>query len=109
MASLSVQAEGSSIFVVCANPVFALSDASDGTFTFEVFDADSASLKRRLGKIDAYSVDRIKPFFGELVSLEPVRSTHQALTLLRDNPTVRGTIKILRYIEPGAVESYISS
>jgi hypothetical protein len=109
MACLSVQSEGTSVFVVCVNPVFPLSDGRDGTFTFGVFDADSRSLRNRVGKIDAYTVDRIPPFFGELASLEPCRSSHSGLLLLRGKSTLRGTIKIHSYLQPDSLESSIPS
>ena|ERR1700730_848237 len=91
MAGLSVLKEG--IFVVCANPIFPTSDVNNDTLTFEVFEADAASLKHRLGKIDQYCLDK-EPFFGELVSIEMCRSSHPALAHLRDKPTMRGVMTI---------------
>jgi hypothetical protein len=99
MACLSVQLEGKNIFVVCANPIFPISDMRDGALTFEVFEDDAASLKLRLGKKELYVLDGGKPWFGELISLEPCRSTHPGLSLLRHKPTMRGTMKIYDYIE----------
>jgi hypothetical protein len=109
MACLSVQREGTTVFVVCANPVFPLSDGRDGAFEFEVFELDSTSLKNRLRKIDSYIVDNIPPFFGELVSLDLCQSTHPGLALLRDRPTLRGVIKIRGYVEPDSVKSSVPS
>lgn len=90
MAALSVLKDG--IFVVCANPIFPISDV-DGTLTFEVFEADAASLKRSLGKLDEYCLDD-KHFSGKLVSLEMCRSTHPGLALLRNKPTMRAVMTI---------------
>lgn len=93
MATLSVVDDG--MLIVCANPVFPILDPNPGvnTITFEVFEADAASLKRRLGKVENYVLDG-PPFFGELISLESCQSTHPSLSLMRDRLTMRGVMKI---------------
>jgi hypothetical protein len=83
---LSILKDG--ILVVCANPVFLTSDPDGGTVTFEVFEADSSGLKSRLGSIEHYCLDG-EPFLGKITSIEPCRSTHVALSLMRDRPTMR--------------------
>ena len=100
MACLSVQLEDDCIFVVCANPIFPLSEEG-GTLTFEVLEVDSTSLKRRLGKKENYVLDDGIPFLGEVISLEACQSTHVALSLLPDKPTLKGAIKIHSYLAVG--------
>jgi hypothetical protein len=93
MAGLSVEDRG--IFVVCANPIFPISDSGEeGKVTFEVFEQDATSLKLRLGKVESYCMDDGEPFFGELISLEACLSTHPGLAFLREKPTMRGVMKI---------------
>jgi hypothetical protein len=100
MACLSVQHEDGCIFVVCANPIFPLSE-NEGALVFEVFKDDSTSLKHRIGTKENYMLDGGRPFLGEVVSLEPCESTHAGLSLLRHKPTLRGKIKIHSYLTPG--------
>jgi hypothetical protein len=100
MACLSVQHDDGGIFIVCANPIFPLSE-EDGKLTFEVLKADSTSLKRRIGKKENYVLDNGRPFFGEVISLEPCQSMHVALSLLRHKPTLKGAIKIHSYLAVG--------
>ena len=100
MACLSVQDDEGGIFIVCANPIFPLSEES-GTLRFEVLEADSTSLKRRIGKKEHYLVDGGTPFLGEVISLELCQSTHGALSLLRHEPTLNVAIKIHSYLSPG--------
>ena len=78
--------------VICANPIYPLSQDGD-SFIFEVLEADSSGLKRRLG-IEEYYVMEASAFFGELIRLKPCVSTHFALSLLRDRPALRGEMKI---------------
>jgi hypothetical protein len=95
MSYLSVLCEDR-LFITCANPIFPLSDPDTGTFTFEVFEADSRMLKSRLGKTELYAgLEPGKPpFFGQLVKLEPDESTHSALLFLRDKPTMRAVMTV---------------
>lgn len=89
--ALSVLKEG--VFVLCASPIFPLTDPSTGVFTFEVFDEDASSLKSRLGKVETYGVDPEQPpFVGQLKSLDVCKSTHPGLALLRDKRTLRAII-----------------
>ena len=100
MACLSVQHEDGGLFIVCANPIFPLSEENE-KLTFEVLEDDSASLKRRFGKKENYVLDGGRPFLGEVISLEPCQSTHVALSLLPHKPTLRCAITIHGYSAVG--------
>jgi hypothetical protein len=95
MACLSVLKD--KIYVVCANPIFPVSELGS-TFAFEVFEQDAAALKLRLGKPDEYYIDSVGTFFGILESLEPRPSTHPGLALLRDKATLHGVMQVHRTI-----------
>lgn len=94
MSCLSVFAENSLPFYVCANPIFVTSESDYGV-TFEVFADDATSLKSRLGKLHLYHSDS-KLFWAELTALQPCESTHPALRLLRHRPTLQGVLTIRR-------------
>jgi hypothetical protein len=100
MACLSVQQDDGGIFVVCANPIYPLSE-EDGILTFEVLEDDSTSMRLRAGKKENYVLDGGRPFLGEVISLEPCKSTHLALSLLSHKSTLKGAIKIHRYLTVG--------
>ncbi len=97
MASLFVLSEHG-VVVGCANPIFIISDGGRKTgakLVFEVFDNSARGLRRRLGKPDTYGIDPTQPLFSAiLTSLEPCKSTHPGLALLRDRPTLRGVLTI---------------
>jgi len=94
MACLSLL-DPSGLMVVCANPVFPLSEPDSGTFIFEVFEADAGMLKSRIGKVEQYGLDpNSPPFFGRVTNIEPCESTHSSLVLLRDKPTLRVAIAV---------------
>jgi hypothetical protein len=96
MSCLSVFREG--LFVGCANPIFTTSAVAltpGESLTFEVFAADAAALKARLGQAERYMLDSSAPFFAQLTKLEPCENTHFALSLLRDKATLRGVLAIL--------------
>jgi hypothetical protein len=96
MSSLSVLKDG--VFVTCTNPIFPTSsfDLKEGTtFTFEVFEADAASLKARLQTTEKYYLEGRPPFFGKLISLEPCQSTHPGVRLFQNKPTLCGVFSIM--------------
>ncbi len=81
--------------IVCANPVFPISEPDAGILVFEVFDQDSTGLRRRLGQIEQYVLDPRKPaFWGRVTRIEPCQSTHPGLSLLRHKPTLRVEITV---------------
>jgi hypothetical protein len=92
MACLSVLDDG--IFIVCANPIFPISEPDTGIFNFEVLEVDSVMLKTRKGKVEFYGVDGTVPFFGVITEIEPYQSTHSALALMREKPTLRVSLTI---------------
>jgi hypothetical protein len=77
------------IFIVCANPIYPLSDLNSGILSFEVLEVDAGMLKRRLGKVEQYHFGSEPAFYGTVTSIEKCESTHQALSLMRHRPTVR--------------------
>lgn len=103
MGGLSVLLEDSapnppSVFVCCANPIFLNNEPvwSDGAeFIFEVLETEASTLKLKLDKREQYSLDGGPLFFGELSDLQPCDSTHPALSLLRNEPTLRGVMRVL--------------
>jgi hypothetical protein len=74
-------------------PTSALSLQAGTEFTFEVRDVDAGSLRRRLGTLEHYMLDS-QTFWATLISLEPCRSTHIGLALLRDKPRLRGVLRM---------------
>ena len=77
-----------------ANPIFVTSEET-AQVVFEVFEVDATSLKLRLGKPALYGYDSAQPpFWATLTALEPCQSTHMGLALMRDRPTLRGTLTI---------------
>jgi len=102
MSCLSVFDQG--VFVVCANPIFPTSEVEwrDGaSFSFEVFVADATSLRLRLNEDHYYAMDS-QACLARLTSLDPCRSTHPGLRFLRDKPTLRGTMMIVRVGAPAS-------
>ena len=63
--------------------------------TFEVFAANAAALRARVGKTERYMLDCSAPFLGQLTTLEPCENTHFELPFLRDKATLRGVVAIL--------------
>ena len=97
MSALSIQLENS-IFSICANPIFPLTElvvTPEAEFAFEVFEDDSDSLRRQLGQIEHYALDG-STFWAKLSTLEPCASTHPGLALLRHKPTLRGVMIVER-------------
>src|SRR5271170_1066943 len=85
------------LFVLCASPIFVTSgvDLTPGkSLTFEVFEANAAELRSRLGEIERYTLDSSSSFFAQLTTLEPCESAHSALSYLRNEPTLRGVLTI---------------
>jgi hypothetical protein len=100
MACLSIS-EGD-IFVVCANPIFPISDLDwqeGATLTFEVLEGDASVLAKQLGKVREYSLGQ-QPFRGQLESLERCESTHPGLARMCDTPTLRGVLTIKNFPQP---------
>jgi hypothetical protein len=87
----------------CASPLYPVSqpDYRPGArITFEVLEADAASLKRLVGKTETFGTDpEHPPFIGQLVSLEPCSSSVAALSLMREKPAMRGVIVIERLVD----------
>ena len=82
------------IFIVCANPIYPLSDLTSGILSFEVLEVDAVMLKRRLGKVEQYHIDSEPEFYGTVTSIEKCQSMHPALSLMRDRPTVRVMLSV---------------
>lgn len=94
MACLSVRHQDGP-FVVCASPVFLMSDPDSSILTLELSENASTDLRSRLGTIEQYVLDGRKgPFFGQLISIEPCESRHPGLALLRDEPTMRAVLTV---------------
>jgi hypothetical protein len=91
MTSLSVLEGG--IYVVCANPIFPITDLGN-IWVFEVLESDATDLKQRLGRMDEYCTGQDGTFTGVLEQIEMCSSTHPGLRLLREKPTLRGVMTI---------------
>jgi hypothetical protein len=73
------------------------------TLDFEVLEANAQSLHQHLGKKQLLTCDGDAPFWGELIRLEPSTATAAGLTMLRDRPTLKGTIRIFS-VEPAMLQ-----
>jgi hypothetical protein len=94
MACLSIRHEDG-LFIICARPIFLMSDPDSDILTLELSEDASADLRSRLGKIEQYVLDGRKgPFFGQLTSIKPCESRHPGLALLRDEPTMRAVLTV---------------
>jgi hypothetical protein len=90
MTSLSLIENGLPAFVV-ANPIFPLS-TDQTSITFEVFEDDAVALHPLVGRAAFYVVDGLY-VSARLKSLTRCTSTHPALSLMRDKPTLRGVLE----------------
>ena len=75
-----------------------------------MLEVDASSLKRLVGKPETFVTDDPgqPPFIGRLVSLEPCISSVEALSLMRERPTMRGVILIERMVDlrdPGQAQN----
>ena len=93
MSALSIFAGEGGPAYGCANPIYVISEEGD-TLSFEVREEDASYLKTLVGKHELYSLDGGRPFFAQLVSLEPCQSTAAALSLMPDVPAMRGVFSI---------------
>lgn len=87
--------------VTLASPVYIIVTDSKA-IEFEVLETDAASLHSQLGRKRFLAIDGAT-FWGELVSLEPCTSTAAGLCMLRQQPALRGVVRIFPG-EPGAVQ-----
>jgi hypothetical protein len=98
MSTLSIARGGRLPFVVAASPVFTLSKPDDfsegGMLVFEMFERDARELKTLVGTPQSYALDAAEQFEGVIISLEPCGSTHTGLSLMRDKPAVRVSVRI---------------
>jgi len=98
VSALSVLDSETGMMIGCADPIYitsAIDYRTGAEITFEVLEADASSLEQRLGKRDEYGFDPSHPpFFAVLTSLDSCQSTHPALALLRDRPTMRGVLRV---------------
>jgi hypothetical protein len=62
---------------------------------FEVLAADSTSLQLRVDQELHYMLDS-RCCLGKVTSIEPCRSTHPGLAVLRDRPAMKATLQILK-------------
>jgi hypothetical protein len=90
MTSLSIIRSGLPAVVV-ANPIFPLS-VDQTSVRFEVFEDDAAALHPLVGHAAFYVVDGVS-VSARLKSLTRCTSTHPALSLMRDKPTLRGVLQ----------------
>ena len=95
MTNLSIIENGLSAVVV-ANPIFPLS-TDQASITFEVFEDDAVALHPLVGRAAFYVVDGIS-VSARLKSLTRCTSTHPALSLMRDKPTLLGVLE--KFNEP---------
>ena len=99
MACLSIIRDGGPS-TVAANPIFPLDPIDrrgDAEFWFEVLEAAAAELKTLVGEHRCFYIDSTgEVFWAKLRSLEPCVSSHQGLALLRDKPTLRGILVIVK-------------
>ncbi|MGH6677360.1 MAG: hypothetical protein ACREDL_00085 [Bradyrhizobium sp.] len=96
MSALSIVKPGCKAVPLLANPIFLTSPLrteNGAEMTFEVFDSDAAGLKEVVGTRQLYHLDG-ELFWADLKSLQPCQSTHPALSLLRDKPTLRGVFSL---------------
>jgi len=77
--------------VVVANPIFPLSTDENG-IVFEVFEDAAAALQPFVGRAAFYLIDGTF-ISARLQSLTRCSSTHPALSLMRDRPTLRGMLE----------------
>lgn len=87
---------------IAADPIFpldALNVRGGGEFSFEVFDVDDCELKAFIGEHRCFFIDDTSgTFWARLQSLEPCVSTHPALALMRDRPTLRAVLVIVEEV-----------
>ena len=99
MACLSWKPEHTKGFVVAANPIYPVSDLSvgpRGSIEFEVLESDAELLKAHVGTPHAFYInDDTGAFNARLGPLVRVTSTVPALSLMRGNPTLRGSLEII--------------
>jgi hypothetical protein len=99
MSCLSIKLEeedGPKALVVCANPIYLLSDFNphvDDEIEFEVLDSDATQLKTLVGTTRIFGLEG-KAFTAEVTKLKPRVSTVDALMLMRHMPAMRGTLTI---------------
>ena len=65
-----------------------------GGFEFEILEVDAPKLRDQIGIKLFLTCDGEKPFWGELVLLEPCQSTAPGLNLMRNRPTLKGIFKV---------------
>ena len=84
------------IATVVAMPIFSTRQQkglpNGAEIIFEVFRIDAGGLS--VGDTKYYSVDGGKPFWSRVKSQESCESTHPALSLLRDKPTLRCVLEV---------------
>ena len=99
MACLSIIRDGGPA-MVAANPIFPLDPIDprgDAEIRFEVFEADADESLQLVGEHRCFYIDSADGvFWAKLKSLEPCVSSHQGLALLRDKPTLRGILVIVK-------------
>jgi hypothetical protein len=99
MACLSIIRDGGPA-TIAANPIFLLDPIDprgDTEFRFEVFEADAGDLKSLVGDHRCFYIDSTSEvFWAKLKSLEPCMSSHRGLAQLRDKPTLRGVLMIVK-------------
>jgi len=96
MSALSIFPANGGPALVCANPIHLTSEVRflpGDKLTFEVLERDASQLKSLVGKTEMFGLES-RAFVGRLVSLESCDSSVPALAMMRDTPTLRGTIEV---------------
>lgn len=97
---LSIFRDGRPPAVTVASPVFFTSPTDSlqigAEITFEVSERDASALKPLVGKDEYYVINFETHFWARLKILEPCKSTHPGLALLRDRPTLRGVLTVFK-------------